>query len=71
MLNCTVTSQLAHFRFRRNRFCSEAVAPLRCTAVAQMAMMIMVLLVIIATIVAGSSAAVVVVTGRGLPVFYR
>ena len=46
MLNCTVTSQLAHFRFRRNRFCSEAVAPLRCTAVAQMAMMIMVLLVI-------------------------
>ena len=39
MLNCTVTSQLAHFRFRRNRFCSEAVAPLRCTAVAQMVMM--------------------------------
>ena len=56
---------MAHFRFRRNRFCSEAVAPLRCTAVAQMVMMITVLLVIIATIVAGNSADVVVVTGRG------
>ena len=65
MLNCTVTSQLAHFRFGRNRFCSEAVAPLRCTAVAQMVMMIMLLLVITVIIVAGNGAVVVVVTGRG------
>ena len=61
MLNCTVTSQLAHFRFGKNRFCSEAVAPLRCTAVAQMVMMKRVLFVAIMPKVAGNSAVVVVV----------
>ena len=65
MLNCTVTSQLAHFRFGKNRFCSEAVAPLRCTAVAQMVMVKMVLFVIIMTKVVGNHAVIVVVTGRG------
>ena len=65
MSNCTGKSGLGHFRFGKNRFCSEAVAPLRCTAVAQMVMMIMVLDVIIVTVAAGNSAVVVVVTGRG------
>ena len=65
MLNCTVTSQLAHFRYGRNRFCSEAVAPLRCTAVAQMVMMKMLWFVAIMPKVAGNNAVIVVVTGRG------